>query len=94
MSYRPLHDGWTVSGGDVTRLPATVPGCVHTDLLAAGRIEDPYLDENETKLSWIGRTEWEYATSFTATPDTPRIDLVCAGLDTVASIELNGEQVG
>ena len=94
MSYRPLHDGWTVSGGDVTRLPASVPGCVHTDLLAAGRIEDPYLDENETKLSWIGRTEWEYATSFTATADMPRIDLVCAGLDTVASIELNGEQVG
>jgi beta-mannosidase len=94
MSYRPLHDGWTFSGGDVTGLPATVPGCVHTDLLAAGRIDDPYLDENESKLSWIGRTEWTYSTSFTAGPDAPRIDLVCAGLDTIADIELNGQQVG
>jgi beta-mannosidase len=94
MSYRPLHDGWTLSGGDVSELPASVPGCVHTDLLAAGRIEDPYLDENETKLSWIGRTEWTYSTTFAATLDTPRIDLVCAGLDTVAGIELNGQEVG
>ena len=94
MSYRPLHDGWTVSGADVSGLPATVPGCVHTALLAAGRIDDPYLDENETKLSWIGRTEWEYQTSFAAGPESPRTDLVCAGLDTVAAIELNGEQVG
>ena len=65
-SYRPLHEGWTVSGADVAGLPATVPGCVHTDLLRAGRIEDPYLDANETKLGWIARTEWEYSTSFTS----------------------------
>ena len=93
-SYRPLHDGWALSGGDVDSVAATVPGCVHTDLLRAGRIEDPYLDENETKLTWIGRTEWEYATTFTPAVDAPRLDLVCAGLDTVAAIELNGEQVG
>ena len=98
-SYVPLREGWTLSGADVTGLPASVPGCVHTDLLAAGRIEDPYLDENETKLSWIGHTEWVYSTTFAAGPfpdglATPRVDLVCAGLDTIAEIELNGEQVG
>jgi len=89
-----LHNGWTLSGGDVSNIPATVPGCVHTDLLAAGLIEDPYLDRNETKLAWIGRTDWEYTTSFTAGPAAPRVDLVCAGLDTVATIELNGAEVG
>ncbi|MDY7086318.1 MAG: glycoside hydrolase family 2 protein [Actinomycetota bacterium] len=92
-SYRPLHDGWTVSGGDISGVPAAVPGCVHTDLLRAGRIEDPYLDANETELAWIGRTDWEYSTSFTATPGG-RTDLVCAGLDTVAAVELNGVRVG
>ena len=43
-SYRALHEGWTLTGGDVHAVRATVPGCVHTDLLAAGLIEDPYLD--------------------------------------------------
>ncbi|MBU2662046.1 glycoside hydrolase family 2 protein [Actinoplanes bogorensis] len=89
-SYRQLHDGWTVSG-----LPATVPGCVHTDLLRAGRIEDPYLDANETALSWIGRSDWTYETTFAAAPRFgERTDLVCAGLDTVTEITLNGERVG
>nr|WP_296067550.1 glycoside hydrolase family 2 protein [uncultured Actinoplanes sp.] len=93
-SYRPLHEGWTVSGGDVSGLPAEVPGCVHTDLLRAGRIEDPYLDANETKLGWIGRTEWEYSTTFDWQPSDRRADLVCAGLDTIAEIQLNGREVG
>ncbi|MBL7255228.1 glycoside hydrolase family 2 protein [Paractinoplanes lichenicola] len=92
-SYRPLHDGWTLTGGDISGVPAAVPGCVHTDLLRAGRIDDPYLDANEIKLGWIGRTEWVYSTSFSATPGG-RTDLVCAGLDTVAAVELNGEIIG
>jgi beta-mannosidase len=95
MWYRPLHDGWTLTGAGVSGLPARVPGCVHTDLLAAGVIEDPYLDENETKLAWIGRTDWEYETTFTAAAFAEsRADLVCRGLDTVAAVELNGEPVG
>ena len=63
----PLHGGWTVTaaGGDAVPpglrdrlVPATVPGCVTTDLLAAGLIPDPYLDDNEARLAWIGRTDW------------------------------------
>ena len=81
-----------VAGGLV---PATVPGCVHTDLLDAGLIPDPYLDRNEHDLAWIGRADWRYATTFDWQPDgTDRADLVCEGLDTVARIELNGVLVG
>nr|WP_188188252.1 glycoside hydrolase family 2 protein [Nonomuraea sp. SYSU D8015] len=76
-------------------VPATVPGCVHTDLLAAGLIDDPYLDDNEHRLAWIGRTEWTYRTAFTWSPDEhERTDLVCAGLDTVAAVTLNGVRLG
>ena len=39
-------------------VPATVPGTVHTDLLAAGLIPDPYLDDNERLLAWIGQADW------------------------------------
>jgi beta-mannosidase len=68
---------------------------VHTDLLAAGLIPDPYLDDNESRLGWIGRTDWVYETTFSWTDrGEPEVDLVCAGLDTVATLSLNGVQLG
>ncbi|HEY7273045.1 MAG TPA: glycoside hydrolase family 2 protein [Actinoplanes sp.] len=85
---------WTVSGGDLRGIPATVPGCVHTDLLAAGLIDDPFADDNETRLAWIGRTDWTYETTFEHEPGGERTDLVCAGLDTVATITLNDVELG
>jgi beta-mannosidase len=89
-SMRYLHDGWTLqpvdSATDVPQVPATVPGCVHTDLQAAGVIPDPYLDRNEHELRWIGESGWRYTTTFSwsADTDTERVDLVCEGLDTIA----------
>jgi beta-mannosidase len=101
MIHRALHAGWTVrpAGGEsiigTEPVPATVPGCVHTDLLAAGLIPDPYLDDNELRLGWIGRTDWSYETVFSWAPEeAARTDLVCAGLDTVATVELNGAVLG
>ncbi|HEX8627682.1 MAG TPA: glycoside hydrolase family 2 protein [Catenuloplanes sp.] len=109
-SYHPLHDGWTVTpaaGSPVPEelptgpVPATVPGCVHTDLLSAGLIADPYLDDNEVHLSWIGRSDWVYETTFDwdggaghGLPADACVDLVCAGLDTVATVSVNGAEVG
>ncbi|GAA2371496.1 glycoside hydrolase family 2 protein [Dactylosporangium salmoneum] len=76
-------------------VPAAVPGCVHTDLLAAGLIPDPYHDANELALGWIGRTHWTYTTSFQWQPEGfDRVDLACDGLDTVATVTLNGTEVG
>jgi beta-mannosidase len=101
-----LTDGWTFlpDGTEVPAgvraafaagpLPATVPGCAHTDLLAAGLIPDPYLDDNEERLGWIGRTAWIYETAFDWLGAGGRTDLVFDGLDTVASITLNGVEVG
>ncbi|WP_033343942.1 glycoside hydrolase family 2 protein [Catenuloplanes japonicus] len=95
-SHRALHDGWTVTGSGTAAVPAEVPGCVHTDLLAAGLIDDPYLDDNELRQEWIGRTDWVYETTFDWTPsgDGPRTDLVCEGLDTIATITLNDAEIG
>jgi beta-mannosidase len=33
---------------------ATVPGCVHTDLMAANLIDDPLVGENEPAQLWTG----------------------------------------
>jgi beta-mannosidase len=103
-SYHPLAEGWSVqpaAGAYVPpelegrSVPATVPGCVHTDLLAAGVIPDPYLDDNEARLGWIGRADWVYETTFGwRRAGDELVDLVCAGLDTVATLTLNGVEVG
>jgi beta-mannosidase len=99
-----LDQGWTLRAisGDVPEqvshavVPATVPGCVHTDLMTAGLIPDPFLDENEALVAWIGRADWQYRTQFewSPQPDAPQVEIVADGLDTVATIELNGVLVG
>ena len=78
------------------RHPATVPGCVHRDLLQAGLIPDPFWGTNELQLQWIEEKQWEYSASF----DLPsvvlaetEVDLVCDGLDTCATVYLNGHEV-
>lgn len=102
---RPLHDGWEVlaAAGPAPAevrgapVPATVPGTVHDDLLAAGLIPDPYLDDNEALLAWIGLTDWTYRTVFSLAAselDAARHDLVFDGIDTVASLHLNGTLLG
>jgi beta-mannosidase len=87
-----LSEGWILSGPRGIRLAATVPGCVHTDLLSAGVIPDPYLLDNEERVSWIGHEQWSYEADIQA-PHADRVDLVCEGLDTVATISVNGEPV-
>ncbi|MDD0857848.1 hypothetical protein NHF46_08975 [Arthrobacter alpinus] len=73
---------------------AVVPGEVHTDLLRAGLIPDPFDGNNEQKLAWIGLTDWQYRTVFMfANGQHARHDLVADGLDTAATIRLNGKVV-
>ncbi|GGQ02914.1 beta-mannosidase [Streptomyces griseomycini] len=93
----PLTDGWVLRDPDGTGdpLPAVVPGCVHTDLLAAGLIPDPFLGRNEAEVAWVGRRDWTYETELAAGPGAhERTDLVFDGLDTVAEILLDGRPLG
>ena len=69
MIRQTLRTGWTLRAvGDLSEVPpelrgemlaAQVPGCVHTDLLRAGKIADPYRELNEFSSRWIGQTAWE-----------------------------------
>ena len=78
-------------------LPATVPGGAHTDLLALGRIPDPFVGDNERRVQWVAEADWEYRYQFAVTPELlrqPHIWLVCDGLDTLAAVSLNGRELG
>ena len=45
-------------------LPAQVPGGVHTDLMAAERIPDPFVADNEKQVMWVAEGDWEYRRTF------------------------------
>lgn len=79
-----------------TWLPASVPGCVHLDLIRAKQIPDPFWSTHEVGLQWIEERDWEYRTEFTAPAellDAENLELVADGLDTVATVTLNGKRV-
>ncbi|HZU85368.1 MAG TPA: glycoside hydrolase family 2 protein, partial [Polyangiaceae bacterium] len=84
-------------GADASEwMPATVPGCVHTDLLANGKIADPFYGTNEKDLQWIGEQGWEYRTSLAADDallSRDRVELLWKGLDTYADVSVNGHTV-
>ena len=92
-----LDSGWSfreAGGGDW--IQAAVPGCVHTDLLAAGLIPDPFYGDNEKGLWWTGEKEWVYSCTFTADESLSaheRIFIEFDGLDTYAEVTLNGEHL-
>lgn len=105
MIQQFLHDNWLLRPvGNLDAVPATirevdavVPGCVHLDLLRENLIPDPYLDRNETLVQWIGTTDWQYQSTLSvdaALLAHDRVELVCEGLDTVATLELNGIEIG
>ncbi len=75
---------------------ATVPGSVHTDLFANKLIPDPYVGAPEAGLQWIGLADWEYEGRFdvdAATLQRKHVVLVFDGLDTFATVELNGRKI-
>lgn len=76
--------------------PAAVPGCVQTDLMALGRLEDPFVGTNEDRVQWVGAARWAYRRTFVAEalPRGAQAYLVFDGLDTFATVTLNGRAVG
>jgi len=77
-------------------IPAEVPGCVHSDLLRAGAIPDPLIDANELDVAWVAELDWTYTTTFDVSAAMlrhDRIDVAFDGLDTLATIIVNGTVV-
>lgn len=92
-----LHDDWQFRQARLNNwYPATVPGTVHTDLMANRIIEDPYFRLNERGVQWVDKEDWIYETHFEAGADLlarERIELVFEGLDTYADVYLNDEKI-
>jgi len=90
-----LDHGWTFrqAAAGETWMPAVVPGCVHTDLLHNGRIEDPYYRMNEREQQWIDKVDWEYRNRFFVDDSLlafQHLELFFHGIDTYGDVYLNG----
>ena len=98
MQRQSLAGAWQFrQSGAEGWLYASVPGGVHTDLLALGRIPDPFVGDNEKFVAWVAESDWEYRRQFDVRPDVfqrEHVWLVCDGLDTLASLTLNGQLLG
>lgn len=88
-----LHQNWQFRQvGTQHWMPATVPGTVHTDMMANGKIDDPYYRLNEREVQWIDKVDWEYKSIFSVEAsllEKQNITLVFEGLDTYARVYLN-----
>jgi beta-mannosidase len=97
-SYRNLSsENWLFNKqGETKKHIATIPGTVHTDLLANQLIPDPFFGANEKQLQWIENENWEYESTFSLSEkeiSNENIELEFEGLDTYATVYLNGKIV-
>jgi beta-mannosidase len=94
---KELNSGWKFKQARLTNwYPATVPGVVHTDLIANGIIDDPFFRLNERGVQWIDKEDWIYETTFAVSDEIVsknNILLDFKGLDTYGDIYLNEEKI-
>lgn len=76
-------------------LPATVPGNVHSDLAAAGRIPDPFVDDGLAACGWVEGVDWWYRTTVQLQLDPgQRTFLELDGVDTLSAVFVAGRELG
>ena len=87
---------WTVlSSNRSVAVAASVPGQVHLDLMRAGLIGDPYADNATLAQQWVRDEAWTFERGFEADERLAacaHILLVADGLDTLATVVLDGAQ--
>lgn len=76
----------------------SIPTDVYTELLQSNKIPDPRHDLNELAVRWVADKDFTFKMQFKAPKDTfhnadVRTDMVFEGLDTFATVFLNGAQV-
>jgi len=99
MNQLTLNGSWVleIPGTDYGTIPATVPGSVYHDLLAGGYIPDPFYRDNEMEALKLMEHDFHYSRTFQVDAAQLAGDAVllrCDGLDTLATVRINGETVG
>ncbi|KAI0772566.1 glycoside hydrolase family 2 protein [Irpex lacteus] len=106
LEKKSLNEGWSFTrtaggGGNIVKEGEwlgvqSFPTTVHVELLKQGKIPDPFVGLNEWEVQWIGEASWSFKTQFDVTEAElakPNADLVFDGLDTFATVFLNGSKI-
>lgn len=91
-----LNGIWNLQKGNDTasRIPADVPGTVLSAMLKNGAIEDPFWRCNEYRTREFMTSDFTYDREFTVESlDCDSVTLVCEGLDTLATVAVNGVEI-
>jgi len=76
-------------------LPATVPGNVRTDLLALGRIDDPFYGTNNEHSQWVDARDWWYVRPLdVGLEEGERAFLCFEGIDYISAVYLDHTMLG
>lgn len=79
-------------------LPAQVPGGIYSDLRRNQVLrQDLLYGKNDLAYRWVGQENWTYTTAFAIDQHiamSQSVKLVLHGVDTVATVYMNGEEVG
>ena len=93
-----LDKSWTMHrDGSSELIPAHVPGSVYGDLLAAGKMENPFWKDNEKQALELIEHDYVYETVFDCDAGLLACDGVLLrfeGIDTIADLFLNGVFLG
>lgn len=81
-------------GGKEISFSATVPGCVHTDLLNNKLIDDLFHRDNAENVQWIENLYFTFTKTFNIDKVEENAYLVFNGLDTYCDIYLNNTKIG
>jgi beta-mannosidase len=85
-------DDWLVSNGQSLQAIGTVPGTVHTILLSAKMIDDPYWGFGDTTMRYLIYDSWTFNKNFSLQGDflnLTQFTLSFDQIDTVSNITLN-----
>lgn len=94
-----LATGWSLKqiNGDRTVVSGLkVPATVQSNLFNSKEIADPFVGNNENDIQWISKESWQYYTNFKLTKEQRNREylfLNFEGLNTYATVELNGTQI-
>lgn len=98
LARMSLDGEWALACEDAAvSASVTVPGSAWEALIEQGIIEDPFHGTNEHDVGWVHASSWRFLKRFTLSKEfiaRPCVSLVCHGIDTVATVSVNGQVIG